>query len=96
MGGIHGGMEAKWLGWWGSLGSMSQKGVTTYTVAPNRMRPLAGTLHAAFFNTFRRSRNQILYVLPPFIVGYYAMDWATKKNEWLNSKEGRAATGEEE
>lgn len=61
------------------IGSLPQKGVASYTVAPNRQRPLAGTLHAAFFNTFRRSKSQVLYVLPPFLVAYYAMDWATEK-----------------
>lgn len=60
-------------------GSPTQKGVTTYSLAANRQRPLAGTLHAAIFNTWRRCRGQVLYVVPPFAVAYLAMDWAIKR-----------------
>ncbi|KAM5460192.1 Cytochrome b-c1 complex subunit 8, mitochondrial [Microsporum ferrugineum] len=73
------------------------KGITTYSLSQNRQRPTAGMLYNAFFNTYRRSKAQILYVLPPFIAAYALMDWATKKNEYLMSKPGRLATaGDEE
>lgn len=36
-------------------------------------------MHAAVFNTFRRFRQSVLYVVPPFVVGYMFMDWATKR-----------------
>ncbi|KAF8441989.1 UcrQ family-domain-containing protein [Terfezia claveryi] len=79
-----------------STGSLPQKGITTYALSPNRQKPLAGTAHAAVFNSFRRFRQSVLYVVPPFIVGYMLMDWATKRNEFLNSKEGRALYSETE
>lgn len=93
--------------------------ITTYYLSPNRQRPLAGTFHAAFFNTFRRCRMQVLYVAPPFIAAYAAMNYAEEwyvccpipasgwsvarralvtdccRNEYLNSKPGRMAAGEE-
>ncbi|KAI9830163.1 MAG: hypothetical protein M1819_005840 [Sarea resinae] len=82
-----------YMGWWGSLGSQPQKGVVSYALAANRQRPLAGTLNAAIFNSFRRFRNQVLWVAPPFIIAYVTMGWAIEKNEYLNSKAGRLAEG---
>ncbi|RMZ74771.1 hypothetical protein DV737_g5760, partial [Chaetothyriales sp. CBS 132003] len=78
-----------YLGTWGELGSQPQKGIVTYSLSSNQQRPLAGTARAAVFNTFRRTSHQIFYWLPPLLVGYAAMEWATEKNEYLNSKPGR-------
>ena len=36
-------------------------------------------VHDAFFNTFRRSKGQIFYWLPPLVAGYYLMEWATER-----------------
>lgn len=60
-------------------GSPPQKGVVTYSMSPNRQRPLAGTLRAAIFNTFRRSKAQFWYVVPPFVAAYLALQWAEKE-----------------
>ncbi|KAI1613240.1 ubiquinol-cytochrome c reductase subunit 8 [Exophiala viscosa] len=84
-----------YMGWWGNLGSPKQKGIITYSVSPNRLNPMAGAYKAAVFNTYRRTYNQILYWLPPMVLGYYLMDWAIEKNEYLNSKPGRLAAKEE-
>ena len=56
-----------------------QKYIAVYGVAQNRQKPLAGTLHAAIFNTFRRSRNQFLYVVPPFVAAFLLMEWAEER-----------------
>lgn len=64
---------------WLCVGSMPQKGIIHYGVAPNRQKPLAGVVNAAIFNTFRRTRDQILYWSVPLLIAYMAMDWATKK-----------------
>ncbi|KAF2169893.1 hypothetical protein M409DRAFT_20306 [Zasmidium cellare ATCC 36951] len=88
-----GGGEKKpgqYLGPWGALGSMPQKGIVHYGLAQNRQNPLAGITRAAVFNTFRRTRNQILYWSIPLLVGYEIMQWAIERNEYLNSKAGRA------
>jgi ubiquinol-cytochrome c reductase subunit 8 len=62
-----------------TTGTPKQKGVTTYGLSLNRQRPLAGSFHNAIFNTWRRFRNQVLYVAPPLLVGYYAMNWAIER-----------------
>lgn len=60
-------------------GSLPQKGIVHYGLAQNRQNPLAGTFNAAVFNTFRRTRNQILYWSIPLIIGYEVMQWAEEK-----------------
>ncbi|KAF2786160.1 hypothetical protein K505DRAFT_330536 [Melanomma pulvis-pyrius CBS 109.77] len=96
MGGGGEKVPGQYLGGWGNLGSPTQKGVTVYAMSSNRLNPLAGTLNAAIFNTFRRTRHQILYWAPPLILGYATMQWAIERNEYLNSKPGRAEFSEEE
>ncbi|CEJ80507.1 Putative UcrQ family protein [[Torrubiella] hemipterigena] len=81
----------------GALGGASkQKGIVTYGLAANRQNPFAGAAHDAIFNTFRRTKSQIFYWLPPLIAGYYLMNWATERNHYLNSKAGRAEFGDSE
>ncbi|KAK0652975.1 ubiquinol--cytochrome-c reductase chain [Cercophora newfieldiana] len=86
----------KYLGGWGNLGGMKQKGIITYGISPNRQNPFAGAFHDAIFNTARRVGAQALYIAPPFIGAYLIMDWATHRNEYLNSKAGRAEFADEE
>ncbi|KAK1756840.1 cytochrome b-c1 complex subunit 8 [Echria macrotheca] len=86
----------KYLGGWGAMGGMKQKGIITYGISNNRQNPFAGAFHDAVFNTARRVRAQILYIAPPVIGAYLLMDWATKRNEYLNSKAGRAEFADEE
>lgn len=62
-------------------GSQPQKGIVTYALSANRQRPFAGVMSAAIFNTYRRSKAQFLYVVPPFVAGYLIMSWATEKFE---------------
>ncbi|TKA26576.1 hypothetical protein B0A54_16561 [Friedmanniomyces endolithicus] len=69
----------QYLGSWGEIGSAPQKGIVTYTIAANRQNPLAGAASAAIFNTFRRTRGQILYVVVPLLVGYETMQWAIER-----------------
>ncbi|KAK3080078.1 hypothetical protein LTS18_003190 [Coniosporium uncinatum] len=72
-------MPGQYMGGWGNLGSQPQKGMASYSLSPNRQRPLAGTMDSAVFNTFRRGRNQFLYVIPPFIIAYATMQWAIER-----------------
>ncbi|TVY37979.1 Cytochrome b-c1 complex subunit [Lachnellula subtilissima] len=90
------GKYGKYLGGWGNFGSQPQKGVISFGLSANRQRPLAGTLNAAIFNVWRRFSHQVLYIAPPMIIAYLAMDWAIERNEYLNSKPGRLEYGEEE
>lgn len=88
----------RYMGWWGNIGSLPQKGVTTYALSSNRQRPLAGTAHAAVFNSWRRFKGSVLYVIPPFVAYYFIMDWAEKRfvfffpsseGGWEYTEEGR-------
>ncbi|KAK3307904.1 cytochrome b-c1 complex subunit 8, partial [Chaetomium strumarium] len=79
-----------------ATGGLKQKGIVSYGVAPNRQNPLAGAFHDALFNTWRRFRNQVIYFAPPMIAGYYVLNWAIHRNEYLNSKAGRAEFAGEE
>ncbi|KAF2020472.1 UcrQ-domain-containing protein [Aaosphaeria arxii CBS 175.79] len=87
------------IGSWGNPlegGGQPSKGIYQYALSANRQRPFAGAFTKGFWNTIRRSRNQVLYVVPPFILAYSAMQWAIERNEYLNSKAGRAEFGDEE
>jgi ubiquinol-cytochrome c reductase subunit 8 len=67
-----------------STGSQTQKGIATFALSSNRQRPLAGVLHAAIFNVFRRFSHQVLYIAPPMIIGYFTMQWAIERSVyWL-------------
>ncbi|KAJ9603908.1 ubiquinol--cytochrome-c reductase subunit 8 [Cladophialophora chaetospira] len=68
----------------------AQRGIISYRLSSKRLNPLSHAIHNAIFNTFRRSKNQILYWAPPLLAAYLIMDWANSRNEYLNSKAGRA------
>lgn len=78
-----------YMGWWGSLGSPKQKYVNIYTVSPYATRPLKGALHNSIFNTFRRFKNQVLYVAIPAAIVWTINSKATEYNEYLYTKAGR-------
>ncbi|KAF2437223.1 UcrQ-domain-containing protein [Karstenula rhodostoma CBS 690.94] len=86
--------KATWhIGGWGNPyegGGQPGKGIVTYSLSTNRQRPWAGFFTKGVWNSVRRVRNQVLYVVPPFILAYSAMQWAIERNEYLNSKPGRA------
>ncbi|KAJ5147150.1 Cytochrome b-c1 complex subunit 8 [Penicillium atrosanguineum] len=93
MGGSVDPKNGHFIGTWGEFGCPTPQRIATYAVSSNRQRPFAGAFHAAIFNVFRRFRNQVLYVAPPFIIAYAAMNWAVERNEYLNSKPGRMLEG---
>ena len=54
-----------------------QKGLVTYQLSSNAVNPKKHFwTKGAIFNTARRSRNQFLYVVPPFLAAYIALKWA--------------------
>ncbi|GLI71988.1 ubiquinol--cytochrome-c reductase subunit 8 [Penicillium ochrochloron] len=98
MGGAADAKNGHFIGNWGEFGCPTPQRIASYSLSSNRQRPFAGAFHAAIFNSFRRFRHQVLYVVPPFIVAYATMNWAVERNEFLNSKPGRlleGASGEE-
>ena len=66
-------------------GSQPQKGIVHYGLSANRQRPLAGTLNAAIFNTWRRFSHQVLYFAPPLVIAYYSMQWAIERLVFLTA-----------
>ncbi|KAI5467212.1 cytochrome b-c1 complex subunit 8 [Mariannaea sp. PMI_226] len=85
-----------YLGNWGHFGGEKQRGIVTYGLSANRQNPFHNAFNDAIFNTFRRTKAQIFFWVPPMIAGYYLMDWATHRNHYFNSKAGRAEFGDEE
>ncbi|KAF2865231.1 cytochrome b-c1 complex subunit 8 [Massariosphaeria phaeospora] len=87
------------IGAWGNPyegGGQPGKGTTVYSMSANRQRPFAMFFTKGSWNLVRRARNQVLYVVPPFIAAYSAMQWAIGRNEYLNSKPGRAEFADQE
>lgn len=62
-----------------AIGGAKQKGIVDYGLSANRQNPFAGAAHDAIFNTFRRTKSQIFYWLPPMLAGYYLLSWATER-----------------
>ncbi|KAL1638772.1 hypothetical protein SLS58_008586 [Diplodia intermedia] len=47
--------------WGDPVWGPAERGITTYRLSANRQRAMAGTLHDAVFNTWRRAKAQALY-----------------------------------
>ncbi|TPX13997.1 uncharacterized protein E0L32_005697 [Thyridium curvatum] len=86
----------KFIGGWGNFGGLPQRGIVSYGISMNRSNPFAGAAHDAVFNTWRRFSKQVFYWAPPLLASYYIMQWATERNEYLNSKAGRAEFADSE
>jgi ubiquinol-cytochrome c reductase subunit 8 len=80
---IHAKTKTTWhIGSWGNPyegGGRPGKGVVTYALSPNRQRPMATFIGKGFWNVVRRSRNQVLYFIPPLAIAYGTMQWAIEK-----------------
>lgn len=60
-------------------GGEKQRGIITYGLSANRQNPWAGAFNDAIFNTFRRTKGQIFFWLPPMVAGYWMMSWAIER-----------------
>ena len=78
-----------YMGWWGHMGAPTQKYINIYTVTPYATKPLKGNLYNAVFNTFRRTKNQALYVIIPAVIVWNIWARARDYNEYLYTKAGR-------
>ena len=83
------------IGWWGAFGGPTQKGIKAYAVSSFQQNPFAGVFQGYFFNGFRRAAKQLPYSGIPFVVGYFIYTWGNKEYNYVNSKEGHLALGEE-
>ncbi|GMG52896.1 unnamed protein product [Ambrosiozyma monospora] len=84
-----GGHPGAYMGWWGSMGSPTQKYLNTYTVSPYAQSALKGSLERAFFNSFRRFTSQILYIAVPGVVVWEIWVKNRDYNHYLYTKAGR-------
>ena len=85
-----GGPSAKtYMGWWGHLGSPKQKGITQYAISPYAQKPLAHSFHNAFYNSFRRFKSQILFLVIPGAMYWYWWKNAEEYNAYLYTKAGK-------
>ncbi|KAF8783378.1 cytochrome b-c1 complex subunit 8-like [Argiope bruennichi] len=62
------------------------RGVIHYRLSPYEQNIFAGMFSKGLPNLVRRIRSQILYVAPPFILGYLIYDWGNKENKRYNRK----------
>ncbi|CAN3505145.1 cytochrome b-c1 complex subunit 8, mitochondrial [Diutina catenulata] len=78
-----------YMGWWGNIGSLPQKYITSYTVSPFASKPFKGAAKRAVFNTFRRTKNQALYIIIPGVIVWNVWAKARDYNEYLYTKAGK-------
>lgn len=78
-----------YIGWWGKMGSPKQKYVNQYFVSPYATKPLKDNLNRAFFNTFRRVKNQAFFLVVPGVIVWNIWTQARDYNEFLYTKAGR-------
>lgn len=78
-----------YMGWWGSMGGPKQKYINQYFVTPYATRPMKDAAYNAVFNTFRRTKNQALFVIIPGVIVWNVWARARDYNEYLYTKAGR-------
>ncbi|XP_054707975.1 cytochrome b-c1 complex subunit 8-like [Uloborus diversus] len=69
---------------WGELAKI--RGVIHYRLSPYEQNIFAGMISKGLPNLVRRIRSQVLYVVPPFIMGYLIYDWGNKEHARLQRK----------
>nr|AAY66915.1 ubiquinol-cytochrome C reductase complex [Ixodes scapularis] len=57
------------------------RGIVTYRLSPYEQRAFAGLLKHGFPNVIRRTKDQIFYVAPPFVMGYLIYDYSKREYE---------------
>lgn len=82
-------MAVRYMGWWGHIGSPTQKYITQYTVSPYAQAPMKGAFQRAIFNTFSKTKAQIFYWSVPFMIVYGIWIKAKNYNTYLYTKAGR-------
>jgi len=80
-----------WMGWWGDMGGPRQKGIISYSLAPNQQRAFKGVLSGYLFNGYRRLAVQAPYFVLPIGVAYGVYVWANKRDAYNTSKAAHVA-----
>ncbi|CAG0923935.1 unnamed protein product [Notodromas monacha] len=58
----------------GSLG-VKVRGLVTVRLSPYEQKPFAGAVSKGFPNMIRRVQEEVLFVVPPFVIGYLIYAW---------------------
>ncbi|KAH6935850.1 hypothetical protein HPB50_010813 [Hyalomma asiaticum] len=56
------------------------RGIVMYRLSPYEQRAFAGLFKQGIPNVIRRTKDQVLYVLPPFFVTYLFYDWGVREH----------------
>ncbi|KLO15549.1 hypothetical protein SCHPADRAFT_871032 [Schizopora paradoxa] len=83
-----------YMGWWGDMGSLPQKGIIQYSPSPYRQRAMAHWFSNYLFNGFRRVATHLPFVVPPFAIGYGIYAYAKSFDAYQSSKAGHIAAME--
>ncbi|KAI9226716.1 MAG: cytochrome b-c1 complex subunit 8 [Piptocephalis tieghemiana] len=86
----------KWFGPPGNSGSLPQRGVVTYQLSGYQQKPLAGALKKGIFNVFRRTSQQLPYVVPAFILFYVTYSLGDANHAYRTTKEYQKLYGNDE
>ncbi|XP_045459365.1 cytochrome b-c1 complex subunit 8 [Melitaea cinxia] len=62
------------------------RGLITYKLSPHEQRAYAGAISNGIFNTFRRFRESVFRVAPPFIIAYLIYEGAEREHTRLGRK----------
>ncbi|KAH8112330.1 cytochrome b-c1 complex subunit 8, partial [Phellopilus nigrolimitatus] len=79
-----------YLGWWGDMGSLPQKGIVQYAQSPFRQSAMKGAFSGYLFNGFARIAGHFPYVAVPFGIGYAIYAYAKRVDAWQISKAGHS------
>ncbi|XP_057318903.1 cytochrome b-c1 complex subunit 8 [Microplitis mediator] len=62
------------------------RGIVYFRLSPFEQKAFAGAISHGVPNMVRRFREQVLRVVPPFIIGYMVYSWANQEHERLVRK----------
>ncbi|XP_044748311.1 cytochrome b-c1 complex subunit 8 [Coccinella septempunctata] len=62
------------------------RGIVTYRLSPFELKAFGGVISHGIPNTFRRIKEEFLYVVPPFVLGYLLYDGLNKEHARLQRK----------
>ncbi|CAH1370539.1 cytochrome b-c1 complex subunit 8 [Tenebrio molitor] len=62
------------------------RGIITYRVSPFELKAFSGMISHGLPNMVRRIREEIFYVVPPFVIAYVVYDQVEKEHHRLMKK----------
>ncbi|OMJ13929.1 Cytochrome b-c1 complex subunit 8 [Smittium culicis] len=81
-------MAGGYSGWWGAMKGPKERGFITYTLSPYQLKSMKGFFTHGPSNTFRRTANQVPYILPAVLLLWGVVSYGKKRSAYLHSKAG--------